>query len=192
MGGRNCQFHATGVKYMKLQELAVDVGKGSVASNALQYFAKNQIGQPERLAGCLSVKPRCVRINDAAKIIDPYSCIDDHHCANLLANPAEARFAKISCPLDLASQAPDTGLRVRLHQEPQGCLYRGFLGRSSAVLHRFFHQAIVDFNIGSHLADPLMCKYLIFLCTQARMASQGAVRLPSGNPPPARLLLKRQ
>lgn len=43
LGRCNCQFCAAGVEHMKLQELVLDVGKGCISSNALQYFAKDQI-----------------------------------------------------------------------------------------------------------------------------------------------------
>jgi len=46
MGGGDCQIGASGLKHLELQEFGVDSGKGVMVPNSLQYFAKDEVGQP--------------------------------------------------------------------------------------------------------------------------------------------------
>jgi hypothetical protein len=74
-------------EYRQLEQLAFHIFRGELIADALQQFAKNDVGQPETLAIEFRMNPIRLGIPDALQVIDPDGRIDDHHTRYFASRP---------------------------------------------------------------------------------------------------------
>jgi hypothetical protein len=60
-------------------QVALHLDEFGVTLNPLEYFAQNEVGQPETLRSELAVKPSRVFRDSTPEVVDPNGRIDDHH-----------------------------------------------------------------------------------------------------------------
>jgi hypothetical protein len=71
-------------------ELAANPFECGFVADALEDFAKDEIGETERLLLELPVEPAGVRIHCSAEIVDPDSSVDNGHAVQLILRASEA------------------------------------------------------------------------------------------------------
>jgi hypothetical protein len=79
LGGSDSQNASAGLKNLEPQELGLDPRERALASNPLQYLAKNEVRQSEPLPLQFAIQPTCFWVLGAPQIIDPHGCVDDDH-----------------------------------------------------------------------------------------------------------------
>jgi hypothetical protein len=77
--GDQRQVAPASVKDLKSQKLALRPRKLNRVLNSLQYFTKNQVGQPHPMLRQVLVQPICFRVACTAKVVNPDGRVDDHH-----------------------------------------------------------------------------------------------------------------
>jgi hypothetical protein len=80
LGGGDGQLPATRLKDLEFEQVGLDLREGAFATNALQNFAKDKIGQAEALPLEFAIEPKGFGVLGAAQIVDPDGGIDDDHC----------------------------------------------------------------------------------------------------------------
>jgi hypothetical protein len=79
MGCGNSQATACGLKNLEPQEVGLGSRKRALVPNALQYLAKDEVGQPEPLPLQFAVEPTRFRVWAAAQVVDPHGSVDNDH-----------------------------------------------------------------------------------------------------------------
>jgi hypothetical protein len=129
------------------RELAANPFECGFVADALQDFAKDEIGQTERPLPELAVEPAGVRIHCSAEVVDPDSSVDDGHAVQLILRATEAGLLQVALPPYLAAKATDTGLGMDLHEKAQTSLDGGPLGMRATASHCLMDKLIVDFDV---------------------------------------------
>jgi hypothetical protein len=70
-----------------------------------------------------------------------------------------ARVVRIPFPFDLASEALESSLRMRLNEQAQGGFDDRFLCGQAAEAHRFAHQGVVDIDGRPHGSRVRMVRF---------------------------------
>jgi hypothetical protein len=97
---------ATSFKNLELQQIGSYPHERAFFPNTLQYFAKDEVRQPNAFLLQLPIQPARLRILRAAQIVDPHRRVNDNH-SGLFPNPRQARLAKIALPDDFPPKPPD-------------------------------------------------------------------------------------
>jgi len=112
------QLLATSFENLEFTKFAQDSCKCILISDALKSLAENQVRQSKTLPTELSIKVIGLFVPQTAQIVDPDRSINDDH-RSLLCKSRETGLVEVSIPTDLASKAPDAGLRPSLNQQAQ-------------------------------------------------------------------------
>jgi hypothetical protein len=81
-----CQVH-TAFEHFQLEELALDILRSELTTNALEDFAEDHIRESKTLLIELRMEPLGLGIRSALEVIDPNRGVDDYHASYCADRP---------------------------------------------------------------------------------------------------------